>query len=107
MPQGNLTHLTDHFVCPIERSGVWELCEGHQILLILQGNETGWGGLKEIECHPNHAGIEDQRQDRALEQAPDDLGIEIRRPMEKAVERPEEPAQQEVQCSREPIIRSM
>ncbi len=41
--QGDLTHAANHCLGTIERCGIGQLCETHEVLLVLRGNEAQVG----------------------------------------------------------------
>ena len=106
MLAGDFAHALDHHFGAIERRRVWQLGEGHQVLLVLLRHEAGRSAGETQVAEHQQAAV-DQHGDAATTQhATHGADVAVAGALEHAIERGEQPAtEQLVEPTREGIFR--
>ncbi len=88
--EGDLAHAPDHRLGAIERRGIGELREAHQILLVLRRHESGRCMCEAEVGERDQAAVNEERDARGAHHAADDAHVARREAREEAVEGAEE-----------------
>ncbi len=105
MLAGDFRHALDHVLGAVQGSGVRQLGEGDQVLLVLLRNEAGRGGGEAHVPQAHQADVDQQGHGTAAQDAPYHANVTMAGAVEHAVERAEQPAaEQSVEQPRETVL---
>ena len=105
MLAGDFRHALDHVLGAVQGSGVRQLGEGDQVLLVLLWNEAGRGGGEAHVPQAHQADVDQQGHGTAAQDAPYHANVTMAGAVEHAVERAEQPAaEQSVEQPRETVL---